>query len=290
MKYTHPLLGPIVFTPLGGAGGPIKVISPDLPIVPVMVPQLRNVPLYDLGGKLFGGNIRWHKRGVGQLLGAWAEVEKQGLLPLVYTFDGALNQRLVRGSEVTPSNHFAGLAFDINAGWNGLGVNPPPVGRRGSVRLLAPIFNKFGFRWGGDYTGRKDGMHFEIVRWLDMSLPESEVGDEVPTASVLLNGIHLVVPAILRSEVIENKSQTVLYVGVRAWAKAMPGSALVSSTVLAGGKLKAVVSGPAGSINVEGIVLDDTGYVPAVKLYTLYPGLTRIYDADTRQLRITLPS
>jgi hypothetical protein len=32
-----------------------------------------------------------------------------------------------------------------------------PYGNNG----IGQIFNKHGWRWGGDYRGKKDGMHFE---------------------------------------------------------------------------------------------------------------------------------
>jgi hypothetical protein len=43
---------------------------------------------------------------------------------------------------------------------------PPIVGEKGSVRLLVPLANKFGFFWGGHYRNRKDGMHFELAKLL----------------------------------------------------------------------------------------------------------------------------
>jgi hypothetical protein len=283
--YNHPLVGPVSFRVLGGAGGPIEVTSPELPIVPVTVPQLAAVPLYEVGGQTFGGKIRWHRRGVAQLLAAWAEVEKAGLLGRVLTFDGALNARLIRGSHSTPSNHAFATAFDINATWNGLHVTPPRVGRRGSVRELAPIFESHGFRWGGNYSSRPDGMHFEIVRWVDEDLDEKEVGD-VPTAHVVLNGIHLPIPTILRPE-----DGGTLYVGLRAWCESFAGTSFSLSHVGAG-KLQASVTGPtyaqgARAKTLEGVVIDGVGYVRLIDVFSLYDGLSRIWDGPSRELRLT---
>lgn len=47
--------------------------------------------------------------------------------------------------------------------YNPLGARPALVGQKGSVRELVPIANKWGFYWGGHYSGRKDGMHFEVA-------------------------------------------------------------------------------------------------------------------------------
>lgn len=287
MNYSHPLLGLVTFVAAGG--DQLRITSPELPIVDVVVPQLAQVPLYEVGGQKFGGKIRWHKRGVEQLLAAWAEVERQGLINRVLTFDGALNSRFIRGSRRTPSNHAFGTAFDINAAWNGLHVTPPKVGKYGSVRLLAPIFESHGFRWGGNYSGRADGMHFEIVRWVDEDLPDAEVGNEVRTAHVLLNGVHLPVPAILRPE-----DGGVLYVGVRAWCEAMAGTSMGTPSV-SGGKLSVNVTGPtyangAKATSLSGLVIDGVGYVRFIDLYGLYQGISRTYDAPSRELRLTTSS
>jgi hypothetical protein len=69
--------------------------------------------------------------------------------------------RFVRGSRSTLSNHSKGSAFDINAGYNGLGRVPAPIGATGSVRELVPLAVRFGFYWGGWFS-RGDGMHFEV--------------------------------------------------------------------------------------------------------------------------------
>ena len=58
----------------------------------------------------------------------------------------------------TPSNHSWGLALDINAPENVFGgathTIPPAMAR---------LWNTYGFRWGGDYPGTKDWMHFEFM-------------------------------------------------------------------------------------------------------------------------------
>lgn len=109
------------------------------------------------------GKIRFHRKGVKQLVGFFDEVEKQGLKNLIISFAGAFYPRMVRGSKTRLSNHSWGTAFDINAPENWLGQQPASVGRKGSLLKLVPIANSFGFYWGGHYQKRLDGMHFELA-------------------------------------------------------------------------------------------------------------------------------
>jgi hypothetical protein len=72
--------------------------------------------------------------------------------------------RPIRGGLET-SNHASGTAVDLNA-------TQHPLGARGTFRRLrdaARIRLRLAFmrdviRWGGDFTGRADEMHFEIDR------------------------------------------------------------------------------------------------------------------------------
>ena len=58
----------------------------------------------------------------------------------------------------TPSNHSWGLAIDVNAPSNPFGgsTHTIPV-------AMGLLFTDYGFRWGGDYDGTKDWMHFEFM-------------------------------------------------------------------------------------------------------------------------------
>lgn len=68
--------------------------------------------------------------------------------------------RAVRGY-ATLSYHAFGLAIDLNAPIH-------PLGRSGTftwrqrVKINA-LAKKYGLRWGGNYSGRKDEMHFELI-------------------------------------------------------------------------------------------------------------------------------
>jgi hypothetical protein len=69
--------------------------------------------------------------------------------------------RTIRGYTTTLSNHASGTAIDINAPLH-------PLGARNTIAAdkVAPLRAKareLGLRWGGDYTGRADEMHFEVI-------------------------------------------------------------------------------------------------------------------------------
>lgn len=73
------------------------------------------------------------------------------------------NYREIRGYEGTGtiSNHGSGTAIDINA-------SKHPLGATGTVTtaqaaMITAKAATLGLRWGGDYRGRKDEMHFEVV-------------------------------------------------------------------------------------------------------------------------------
>lgn len=122
-----------------------------------VIPQLLTLGLHKTG------RVRLHKCLVERTLGLWAAWEKEGLLPLVLSWDGGFVPRFIRGSSTVLSNHAFGSAFDINYEWNQLGHVPAYPGERGSVRELVPIANQFGFYWGGHFSSRPDGMHFEAA-------------------------------------------------------------------------------------------------------------------------------
>ena len=80
--------------------------------------------------------------------------------------------RTVRGQTTGYSNHASGTAEDLNATLHPLGV---PIRDTFTDYQITKIHNRLKMydgclRWGGDYTGRKDGMHVEI----NASLAECE--------------------------------------------------------------------------------------------------------------------
>jgi hypothetical protein len=74
---------------------------------------------------------------------------------------GMLCARLVRGSDVSISNHAWGTAIDINL--NGVLDQRGDRSRTVQVGLarIAPIFNHHGWYWGAGFPV-EDGMHFEL--------------------------------------------------------------------------------------------------------------------------------
>lgn len=74
---------------------------------------------------------------------------------------GYANRAIIGGSDT--SNHASGTAIDLNAPSH-------PLGKSGTfsqsqLNAIREILNHLEgvVRWGGDYAGRKDEMHFEIV-------------------------------------------------------------------------------------------------------------------------------
>ncbi len=72
--------------------------------------------------------------------------------------------RPVKGESSGLSNHASGTAGDVNAPRHPLGAIH--TFSDGQVRQIRQILDEVDgvVRWGGDYLGRKDEMHFEIVR------------------------------------------------------------------------------------------------------------------------------
>lgn len=108
------------------------------------------------------GTAVYVHRGVSQLVaGLMAMTEKMGYLIKTGETWGYAG-RYIRGTENStrvPSNHSWGLAVDLNAPSN-------PMGDRLITDIPAPVtalWKRFRFRWGGDYSGRKDAMHFEYM-------------------------------------------------------------------------------------------------------------------------------
>jgi len=85
---------------------------------------------------------------------------EQGILD-----DWGYAERPIRGGTEL-SNHSSGTAIDLNATSHPLATDPPANYSKAEIDAIHAIVARTQgcVRWGGDYTGRKDGMHFEIVR------------------------------------------------------------------------------------------------------------------------------
>lgn len=130
-------------------------------IARVAVKQLASVR-----GAPADGRVLFHKAVADQLVLLFEAWEEAGLTDHILTWDGSFSARYVRGSRTLLSNHAWATAFDINAPQNPLGAQPAFVGKPGSVRELVAIANEYGFYWGGHFSGRPDGMHFEAAKIL----------------------------------------------------------------------------------------------------------------------------
>lgn len=76
----------------------------------------------------------------------------------VTDFGGCFNIRAIAGSN-NYSNHSWACAIDLSPGSNGFNVQKTTL-----HSIVVNTFKKHGARWGGDYHGRKDPMHFEFVQ------------------------------------------------------------------------------------------------------------------------------
>ena len=116
---------------------------------------------------------------------------------------GTYVKRMIRGSATRWSNHAFGGALDLDAennGFNARNTIPFPV---------IAAFKSEGMRWGGDYQGRKDPMHFECCQgrdpartfeqWLEFyKCPESymapvgiaDMGTDMPAGGVITDDDH----------------------------------------------------------------------------------------------------
>lgn len=166
-----PLYGAVdrqrVFGPFDYRSAPIPSNPENIEILGDWVAtHITSVTIPELGGvegAPASHKVLFHKHGAAQLVALWESWSKAGLADRVLSWAGSFAPRYVRGSRTTLSNHAFGTAFDINARWNAFGVQPALLGERGCVRELVEIANEHGFYWGGHFTGRADGMHFELA-------------------------------------------------------------------------------------------------------------------------------
>jgi hypothetical protein len=128
-------------------------------IVRVDIPQLAGKK-----GAPSSGAVGFHRLAAKQLQALFKAWSKARLLGRIATWDGSYVCRFIRGSTTVLSNHAFGSAFDINAALNPLGAEPAFPGKPGCVYELVRIAHDHGFYWGGHFSGRRDGMHFEVAQ------------------------------------------------------------------------------------------------------------------------------
>jgi len=82
-----------------------------------------------------------------------AKVDKTG----ASDYAGCFNFRVIAGSN-NLSNHSFGCAIDLSPGTNGFNTGKGTISN-----IVVDAFKRQGARWGGDFKGRTDPMHFEFV-------------------------------------------------------------------------------------------------------------------------------
>lgn len=97
-----------------------------------------------------------HKKLIDVFPSVFSAIESEGLKKEVKTYGGCFNFRSKRTSGKF-STHSWGIAIDLNPATN-------PMGSSGDIHpAIVEIFRSFGFKWGGDWTGKgKDPMHFQF--------------------------------------------------------------------------------------------------------------------------------
>lgn len=81
--------------------------------------------------------------------------------------DWAYAFRMVRGTTDSLSCHSSGSAIDLNATQHALGK--AGTFDAAKVPMIQALAKKYGLRWGGDYRGRKDEMHFEVILTIEQA-------------------------------------------------------------------------------------------------------------------------
>ncbi|MET7989859.1 M15 family metallopeptidase [Amycolatopsis sp. NPDC005232] len=121
-------------------------------------------PITPVGRALPGGSVPLRAGATGDLL-AWVGRQFHARVePLIWPGCWGYAYRDVRGA-TDLSNHASGTALDLNAPKHPLGTSPSANYTSAQIATIHAIVAQTSgcVRWGGDYVGRKDPMHFEIV-------------------------------------------------------------------------------------------------------------------------------
>lgn len=128
-----------------------KYGAPELEKAMVLWDVPANISLGELPNRLY-----CNRDMVAPLTKVFGLVIARGLVGEVKTFDGCFNIRKKRGGS-SASLHSWGIAIDINAAWNRMGVAPT------MSKALVNCFTEGGFEWGGNWV-KPDGMHFQLSK------------------------------------------------------------------------------------------------------------------------------
>lgn len=133
-------------------------------------PDNPNLVLWDVPSDLEVGvipkRIYCNRDLITPLSGAFRALILSGHVAELQTWDGCFNIRNVRGKN-SPSLHSWGIAIDMNAANNPLGLTREQILARG-LKPFSPgfidCFRRTGFHCGADWTSRPDFMHFQLAR------------------------------------------------------------------------------------------------------------------------------
>lgn len=111
-----------------------------------------------------GGSISLRKGDVSVVLLWCLNQWHQHVEPLKWPGNWGYAERLIIGSSTVVSNHASGTAADADAPEHPIGTDPTSNFMTEQIAAIHAIvaFCEGVIRWGGDYVGRKDGMHLEI--------------------------------------------------------------------------------------------------------------------------------
>lgn len=112
-----------------------------------------------------GGKVALRKGAAGQVLAYVMSRWHREVEPLVWPGTWGYAERPVRGEADVLSNHASGTAGDCSAPRHPLGADPARSFTPQQIAAIHKILTdcRHLIRWGGDYTGRKDGMHVEVT-------------------------------------------------------------------------------------------------------------------------------
>lgn len=137
------------------------------------------------------------KNAVESLKNVMADIMKE--YPVLYSQIGCAGMLCCRymGKRKKVSNHSWGIAIDIKI--NGK-LDPYNNGKTFyGLTLIAPIFNKHGWFWGGKYRTSEDAMHFEVSK--ERLLEWARAGLLGADAAKVARGIKVIRPGAKGPEV-----------------------------------------------------------------------------------------
>jgi hypothetical protein len=113
-------------------------------------------PLEFLGSPITHGTV--HRLAAPNFYAALDQIQVRGLTEHFRRYAGCYFHRTKRGMSVRLSTHSFGIAIDGDA------VQYPLGSLKRYPDEVVECFTDFGFVYGGDFSGRKDPMHFQLAK------------------------------------------------------------------------------------------------------------------------------